>query len=204
MTISSINSIFLSYWCKRGFIYVWVEALCPMLDERELSQQSIVKTTHFFSFTELFGRNTQFSVCLRNTLLFKWLRWFLVILHSEFDLTHCRWACFALRNMPDRKTIPSQRWLGLASFATRYMPNGTRTSHFWRYDGAKCYFRCLSRAKFQHNFLTKKLDEWNPSQLSWPTSPPCARWGYTRRGRAVWWAFGLAGCRARYRWVCRW
>ena len=128
MTISSINSIFLSYWCKRGFIYVWVEALCTMLDERELSQQSIVKTTHFFSFTEPFGRNTQFSVCFRNTLLFKWLRWFLVILHSEFDLTHCRWACFAMRNMPDRKTIPSQRWLGLASFATRYMPNAPVTT----------------------------------------------------------------------------
>lgn len=139
-----------------------VEALCPMLDERELSQQSIVKTTHFFSFTELFGRNTQFSVCLRNTLLFKWLRWFLVILHSEFDLTHCRWACFALRNMSDRKTIPSQRWLGLASFATRYMPNGTRTSHFWCYDGAKMTFSLSISRKIPTQLFNQKTGRMEP------------------------------------------
>ena len=61
-----------------------------------------------------------------------------------------------MRNMPDRKTIPSQRWLGLASFATRYMPNGTRISHFWRYDGAKMAFSLSISRKIPTQLFNQK------------------------------------------------
>ena len=66
------------------------------------SQQSTYQSTHFFSTTKIFGRNTPFSAHLRNCLTFSALHSKTNISHPSFHLTPCeRWP-FAPRNMPDR------------------------------------------------------------------------------------------------------
>lgn len=53
----------------------------PSLPHAQLSQQSIAKSTHFFSTKEMLGANTPFSAHLCNTLTIS-------VLHSQFIIPH--------------------------------------------------------------------------------------------------------------------
>lgn len=67
----------------------------------ENMQQTIVKTTRFFSTKEIFGRNTPFSAHLRNNLIFNRLHSQFNIPRSTPHITSCRLACFAPRYLPN-------------------------------------------------------------------------------------------------------
>ena len=66
---------------------------------RKSSQQSIHQSTHFFSTTELFGRNTPFSAILSNRLIFNKLCSELHIPPSTFRILPCETWPFAWRSL---------------------------------------------------------------------------------------------------------
>ena len=82
------------------------------LKHTENNQQSIARTTHFFSTTEMFGRNTRFSARFRNPLTLKHLHPSHTIPHCTFNIPHYKTCLFAMRNMPIGRAKDAKRWLG--------------------------------------------------------------------------------------------
>ena len=112
------------------------------------SQQSTYQSTHFFSTTKIFGRNTPFSAHLRNCLTFSALHSKTNISHPSFHLTPCeRWP-FAPRNMPDRTKVRRLPQLETCPMAK---PTGCFDDEM----GKKRRFHTLVHQKYQTNFFTK-------------------------------------------------
>ena len=82
------------------------------LKHTENNQQSIARTTHFFSTTEMFGRNTPFSARFRNHLTLKHLHSSRTISHCTFIIFHYKTCLFAMRNMPTGRAKDAKRWVG--------------------------------------------------------------------------------------------
>ena len=130
----------------------------------ELCQQSIAESTHFFSTTDIFGRNTPFSARFRNSLTLKRLCSLRIAQHSTFNSPHYKTCLFAMRNTPNGGAI---RYL---SQLERCLP--ASGSHvFVASIPQKRPFRSLVHAKIRHNFLTKNPDRFIHCSLS--TQSPC-------------------------------
>ena len=82
------------------------------LKHTENNQQSIARTTHLFSTTEMFGRNTRFSAHIRNLLTLKHLHSLHTIPHCTFNIPHYKTCLFAMRNMPIGRAKDAKRWFG--------------------------------------------------------------------------------------------
>ena len=82
------------------------------LKHSENKQQSISRTTHFFSTTDIFDRNTPFSAHIRNHLTHKYLHSPHTIQHFIFNIPHYKTCLFAMRNMPIGRAKDAKRWLG--------------------------------------------------------------------------------------------
>ena len=90
----------------------WVDDRCSMEGASELCQQSIAESTHFFSTTDIFGRNTPFSERFRNSLTLKRLCSLRIAQHSAFNRPHYKTCLFAMRNMPIGNAKDAKRWCG--------------------------------------------------------------------------------------------
>ena len=89
-------------WGGGSRLRCWGDDRCSMEGASELSQQSIAESTHFFSTTDIFGRNTPFSARFRNSLTLKRLCSLRITQHSAFNRPHYKTCLFATRNMPRR------------------------------------------------------------------------------------------------------
>ena len=85
----------------------------------ENMQQTIVKTTRFFSTNKIFGANTRFSQKTRNTLTISNLQSELPFCHFKFQIFHCETCLIEGRKTPNRNTKDARWRLDSLAFATR-------------------------------------------------------------------------------------
>lgn len=85
----------------------------------ERSQHSSPKTTLFLETAMPSDANTRFLAYLRNHLTSSILQIFTIIPHVKFHIAPCKTCLIALRNMPDRASIPYVSQDDTWSFAKR-------------------------------------------------------------------------------------
>lgn len=96
-----------------GWLSLLLDVRSDFQGHVEICQQSILRTTHFFSRTEMFWPNTRFLSRFCKQLIVRWLSSFDIFLTLFLKVLCCRLACFVLRNMADRASIH-----GFPSFET--------------------------------------------------------------------------------------
>lgn len=85
----------------------------------ENMQQSIVKTTCFFSTNKIFGANTRFSQKIRNSLTINHLQHKWLFYYFKFYIPHCETCLIEGRKTPNRNTKDARWRLDSLAFATR-------------------------------------------------------------------------------------
>ncbi len=85
----------------------------------ENMQQSIAKTTRFFSTNKIFGANTRFSRKIRNILTISYLQSERPFCHFKFHIPHCETCLIEGRKTPNRNTKDARWRLDSLAFATR-------------------------------------------------------------------------------------
>ena len=85
----------------------------------ENMQQTIVKTTRFFSTNKIFGANTRFSRKIRNSLTINHLQSERPFYHFKFHIFHCETCLIEGRKTPNRNTKDARWRLDSLAFATR-------------------------------------------------------------------------------------
>ena len=133
------------------------------LKHTENNQQSIARTTHFFSTTEMFGRNTPFSARFRNPLTLKHLHpshtQFYIVDLSFFTIKHafsqCETCPPVVRKTPNGGSVRhvSQLERCLTASAS-HISRGSRRQ--------KWLFRTLFHSNSRHNFFTKIPNNTHP------------------------------------------
>ena len=82
-------------------------------------QQTIVKTTRFFSTNKIFGANTRFSRKIRNSLTINHLQSARPFCHFKFHIFHCETCLIEVRKTPNRNTKDARWRLDSLAFAPR-------------------------------------------------------------------------------------
>lgn len=107
---------------------------------RQKTQQSIHQSTHFFSTTKCFGRNTRFLAHLRNLLTISTLQASHNFHNSVFHFKHCERCLTEVQNMPDRNSKDGRPSLNTCQTPTRKMPFRNFFTHFLVFQLAKTAF----------------------------------------------------------------
>ncbi len=107
---------------------------------RQKTQQSIHQSTHFFSTTKCFGRNTRFLAHLRNLLTTSNLQTSHNFRNSVFHFKHCERCLTEVQNMPNRNSKDGRPSLNTCQTPTRKMPFRNFFTHFLVFHLAKTAF----------------------------------------------------------------